>query len=669
MNRIAGNITSSIISKLSAEQKWYTTKELLATGLPVFVVEKIRLDLEQNLLQSLLPPETLWADLESSASKKAWDNYISTIKNEVVIPGGHVTALVEKAVDHCLKLAVKPRNTIPEILFRKDDTVKQSVIEERSAEIFVNGHLASALIRYLHKKEKSEITIVKAREVIKIIDDKLVEGYHPLNWKELIAPIFAISGGTASTELIADFFDDKEIPVIADKFRKLDKDLTDTEFIEFISSADLIETGDSLAELPDISEQMQEESDSDINEESTLADSELENELDSEKPIISVSDEDEIPAEEPEEKNKDQINIQDQEEKETGLNDLFSTGDDIHEDDETDIEFDTSFDFPAYDENDSVEDHTEPMSAINPESEEKFENIKSLYDENPETDATESEIEDEEVAEQGNDTLAEVSAGKQSVEDHKDNEETLMSRFVLDDPTADDEPAEPVKKIRPRTIYDELHLIREENKPGTIKSLFDDLEGDESQSYRKGDPDDRVLAAKQKEPDSVTGKSTELHDKRKSDVTVTEPDNQKSAGSDTEVPMWKSFLDRGDVVNDDTPFALDDSEDDEDLLDEDGFIETPIYDFTEDDEPFKEDFDKISNWLADERERFIDEIFGGSEIAYDIALAEIINHTDWKKASRFLERDIFTRNRIDLYSEVAVDFTDRLHTFFIEYKP
>jgi len=41
---------------------------------------------------------------------------------------------------------------------------------------------------------------------------------------------------------------------------------------------------------------------------------------------------------------------------------------------------------------------------------------------------------------------------------------------------------------------------------------------------------------------------------------------------------------------------------------------------------------------------------------------------DWKSASQYLEKEIFNKNRIDIYSEIAVDFTDYLHSYFMEYK-
>ncbi|TVQ03404.1 MAG: hypothetical protein EA359_09645 [Balneolaceae bacterium] len=664
MDHITGDITSEFINKLSSGKEWYTTKELLAAGLPVFIVERIRQELEQNLAQSLLPPETIWADLESSTSKEAWDRYIIAIQNEVIVPASYVAEMVEDAVAFNLKLAVQPRKAVLEILFRDDTIVDQTTIEERSSVILVNGHLANALGRYLQKKEKKEITKEHAGEVIKKIDDKLVEGYHPLNWKDLLAPIFAISGGSASPELIAEFFTDKGKPGIAEAFRKLDNNISNSEFVEIVSSADVLEIRDDLEELSESPEQHEEESISD-NEEKIAGEK---TDMESDESLITGTDEAKIAVEEPEDKNRFKTENT-PEDKEMGLNDLFSIGEEEKEEyqeDETDIEFDTSFDFTLEEAEDEEEVGTFPKKFIKEESDEEIENINLRYDQ--ELDEEKVDTDPEETPETGNEVWHDVEEEVISEEDEGDGEETLLSRFVFDDPEMKGEFSEPAKEKKPRTIYDELNLIREDKKPGTIKSLFDDLEEEESQPFATDKTDDEDAVKKYTEPEPVAEQSTELPEVEQEGILEEDSDELKSAETHSDVPMWKSFLDRGDVVHDDTPFALDDSEDDEDLLDEDGFIETPIYDFTEDDEPFKEAFGNLSNWLADERERFIDEIFGGSETAYDIALAEIINYDNWKHASRFLEREIFSRNRIDLYSEVAVDFTDRLHTYFLEYK-
>ncbi|MEX0894630.1 MAG: hypothetical protein WDZ36_02635, partial [Balneolaceae bacterium] len=74
----------------------------------------------------------------------------------------------------------------------------------------------------------------------------------------------------------------------------------------------------------------------------------------------------------------------------------------------------------------------------------------------------------------------------------------------------------------------------------------------------------------------------------------------------------------------------------------------------------------LAEWMSGDEERFIEEIFTGSSEAYEETLAVLATFDDWKSATRYIEKEVFERNHIDMYEEAPVDFTDRLHAFFNE---
>ena len=76
----------------------------------------------------------------------------------------------------------------------------------------------------------------------------------------------------------------------------------------------------------------------------------------------------------------------------------------------------------------------------------------------------------------------------------------------------------------------------------------------------------------------------------------------------------------------------------------------------------------LYQWLQLDADRFVDEVFGGAEDAYEQALSDIAAIRTWKKATEYIEKEVFNRNRIDMYDEVAVDLTDQLHSYFLEHK-
>ncbi|MCC5941896.1 MAG: hypothetical protein JJU37_10175 [Balneolaceae bacterium] len=251
---------------------------------------------------------------------------------------------------------------------------------------------------------------------------------------------------------------------------------------------------------------------------------------------------------------------------------------------------------------------------------------------------------DDEEEEESDDTPPFI-LDEESEEDEADvdyNDVPLLSKFTLDDDSDDSE--EEGFTIKPKTIYDELNLSRKESEPGTTKSLFD-IDDAEEVDYPEENRENISELSAESEPD-------------------------ENSDSD-EVPMWKSFLERSDIdhepgfVFDEQPVQID-----EDIYPEEtGFdLEEPIFDLTKEEPELSEKIEDISGWLNDDSSRFVDEIFGGSESAYEEALGKIIDFETWKEASRFIEKEIFTRNMIDVYDEVAVDFTDRLHSYFTENK-
>ncbi len=76
----------------------------------------------------------------------------------------------------------------------------------------------------------------------------------------------------------------------------------------------------------------------------------------------------------------------------------------------------------------------------------------------------------------------------------------------------------------------------------------------------------------------------------------------------------------------------------------------------------------LNSFLADKEDHFIENIFKGKEKKYDKALKEIQDFKEWEKAANYIEKKVFSANKVDMYSEEAVEFTDRLQEYFEKFK-
>jgi hypothetical protein len=133
-----------------------------------------------------------------------------------------------------------------------------------------------------------------------------------------------------------------------------------------------------------------------------------------------------------------------------------------------------------------------------------------------------------------------------------------------------------------------------------------------------------------------------------------------SASKDTgeEVPMWKRFLSPEEVA------AFEEEEAREAGYSASAYGVAESAGSTGHGNSAGAKIEELRKLMADERDRFIRIIFRGSEAAYDESLVKVAKLEDWRSASRYIDREVFKRNLVDMYSEAAVDYTDRLHTFF-----
>ncbi len=301
-----------------------------------------------------------------------------------------------------------------------------------------------------------------------------------------------------------------------------------------------------------------------------------------------------------------------------------------------------------------------------PEAEEEDIPLHSrfMFDETATGDVSDASDDSEDSALSFNELFRPAEERDDEVDDPADN--FIAGNFFSDtdredeeltiDP-ADDEherkPAEPVEDVirESKESLDRDELNDEERDSGLMESF--EIDEDLVKKFEK-------LSSSKSERNS-DGEQSERSGEDKIEKNTLVGDSEPADEEKKDTYIWKHFL--SDEYDDD-----DDSEDSEDE-------NAGAYPFMEEEtEPEKEpeaeepvqDEISLKEWMNDDAARFTKEIFNGSEIAYGQAVIEITDIGDWKQATRYIEKEIFSRNKVDLYDEVAVDFTDKLHSYFME---
>jgi len=644
MEQISEQITQELLQELPDKAQFFTPDELLSYGIPYIVAETLRKNVLSAINSELQMPELEWIKPLEKEVRQAWQDFVEISMKHLRVPASKLSYMLEEAVKECLELALKPRQSLPDIIFRTHDIIEYKTAKDRVQSLEVNKQLGVALIRYMEKKQKGEISIDQARELITKVDQRLVENYHPLNWAQVLKPVFDLAGPSVDTELFRIFFDDKEKPGYARKFEQLEGNLNDTEFIEVLSSADVLDIEDE--DQPELFVQREEKAEQE---------KEVENEESFDEEEINTADEDET-----------------EENSEPDKEELLAEGPEDFEEPEPEpvermqsAESEEVVDEEEFDED--LEESDDPTDLDGEdEKSDRDENIVDLF----------SEIREDDLFEETqNEQMISVTDDEDEVDEDLEKI-TLLSKFTFDENVEDSPKGLPESpgeendpgKDEPSSIYDEMNLVKEDLTEIQEKGKsFNDLE-----EFSEDDENEEELSFK-----------IETQDKEKSEpieVGSFETDSVEELADEDEKdqPMWRSFLERDDLETDsgyeyeDESEKESDGEFEEDFGDDfaeeedDGFIEEPIYDLKADQQDPDEKIKNISDWLDDEKDRFVDEIFKGSEIAYDEALLDIMDYDNWKSASMYLEKEVFSRNNIDVYDEAAVDFTDRLHSFFLE---
>jgi hypothetical protein len=241
MERIVRLVTKNLIRRLPAEKEFFRLDQLRKLDFPDFIVDRIGVEMNQNLDDSIVPPYTEWTDLKNSNVQEAWDDFVEAIRSEARLPGAYAPSVVESAVSDCMNMLIQPRKKIPEIIFGADKALDRETLEERSKSVVVYRHLALAPVKYLYRKNMQAITYDQCSRIIETVDEKLVSRYNALNWAHLLEPLFELMGDTIDTNLLRIFFQDKKRPRFARKFDEMSSSISRSGLIEVLSSAELIE--------------------------------------------------------------------------------------------------------------------------------------------------------------------------------------------------------------------------------------------------------------------------------------------------------------------------------------------------------------------------------------------------------------------------------------------
>lgn len=235
MNQIIRDVSSRLIQLLPEEQQSFSADDLRALGIPGFIVDRILCDLSESLQKDLNISKSEWIDDQQALVQRAMRDFISLIQPFTRMPRQRAAEIIDNAVIDVVDMLSRPRSRTIEVLFEMDPLISINTLRRRSERITVNQYLTVALIRYMDRKKWTEISKSDAQRVLKVVDDRYVEGFSPLAWAHSLDLLFQLSGNKVEKELIVDFFIDKQRDDLAALFESDNDFVHRSKFIECIA--------------------------------------------------------------------------------------------------------------------------------------------------------------------------------------------------------------------------------------------------------------------------------------------------------------------------------------------------------------------------------------------------------------------------------------------------
>lgn len=553
MQKVIDQITDKFIGQIGTERPFYSPQQLLKAEIPVYIVERIRLLLEDKVLSDLKKTDSVWVDTENKLFVSAQNDFENAAISCSVIPNQKLYDILHATVSDIVSVLVEPRKNIAPYIFREETVLSFEEVSKRCARLMVYKHFGTAIPLYMKKRELDELTIERCQSLVSNLDARIVSDYTAENWSQKLEMLFSLCGGKLAPELLQRFFRDKGFDNTAEIFSSIDVAVTQSTFIEMLS------TENFKMEL--IKEQ--------------------------ESEVKSVS-ESAKPAEVAEEA-KEEI----------------------------------------------------PEAA-----EEEEENLASLF----QSEAVEPDI---------NEILGDIEQEETLVFDNVDDSESLNNIFLSEDENddAEEEDSEPVSNQK------------EENQ--AFKSNLTSILDQAKDSYDGVVQGDEEFESELIEEEDLIQDAFESDEETKDSILEEHigSEEEDSSEDEEEKPMWAQFL-----SEDQMEVMMASREEEEKPESEPTFNTLLVED--EDDEIFVEEEAiedssatmELNEYLMDSEDRWVSDVFSGKQKAYDRGINELGQFDNWNEASVFLEKEIFSKQKVDMFSEEASEFIDTLQSYFKEYK-
>ncbi|MEO1020935.1 MAG: hypothetical protein AAFW89_00210 [Bacteroidota bacterium] len=228
-------ITLRLFGLLDKQKYYYTPKELIQAGLSPFIVDRVRLEIQDKVSQGVKRPTSKWANNEDPTVLRGWRAFITSLVNSVRIPKDELYSTLYLVVNYIVHVIVMPRQYMAEYIFREDIELSLEELKHRTSRLTVYKHFGAAIPLYMERRGLTSLTRERCAALIETLDTKLIATYTPEDWVKKLEILFSLFEGEIESHILCNFFEDKELYHAAAFMLKLDTKVNKYNLKEIMS--------------------------------------------------------------------------------------------------------------------------------------------------------------------------------------------------------------------------------------------------------------------------------------------------------------------------------------------------------------------------------------------------------------------------------------------------
>ncbi len=239
MQKIISQITDQLIGLVKKDQPYYTPKQLLKAEVPSYIVDRVRLYLEDKMQEGFTKPGSDWVSNDEGSVIKAWESYLEKVADVASVPKDKLHGVLHHVIGEIIAVFLEPRKKMATYLFREEQILSFDEMSKRCERLTIYKHFGTAIPLYMKKRNLEEISLERCQQLISNLDARIVSNYTAENWAQKLDMLFTLFGGRLKPELLKIFFEDKGYHKAANIFSSIDVAITQSTFIEMLSNEKL----------------------------------------------------------------------------------------------------------------------------------------------------------------------------------------------------------------------------------------------------------------------------------------------------------------------------------------------------------------------------------------------------------------------------------------------